>query len=219
MSDTPALASRSPDTISRWRSAGTLGMAAPPSRSASICRHHRPAAARHDAFERLDRLLGVLRGRRRQRRQRRLRHLDGAGARIEALAVVVVEILVDQGFERGVLPECPRGHQAAARQRRRARELAQDRAPVGMAAVGRNDHCVPESRCRAAADWRPAAVPSQAPGGKLRSRGKARAGRICDRLPEIRSQRGLQTHQAPGGGNPGGLEAANVGNGSRESEA
>ena len=180
-------------------------------------RHLRPAALGDDAFELRDRLLGVLHGRRRQRRQRRLRHLDGARAGVEALAEIVALVLVDQRLERRVLAERARGAMpppasaVACRPRRTARRLGWRWSGELVIAVPEAPK-TPKSSCRIgflleARLQKLKRRARQVPALQICVGRKGGAGRICDEWPR---KCGPKTHQTPGGGNPGGLVAAEM---------
>ena len=215
MSDTPAWASRSPDDRQALAQRRHRRMARAEPQRGRLCAHLRPAALGDDALELRDRLLGVLHGRRRQRRQRRLRHLDGARGGIEALAEIAALVLVDQRLR----ARRPGRRRARPRGRRpRARSPAQGgaarRAGCGWRWSGDLVIAVPEApkppnpRAGSAFSRSQTRRARQVPDtSNLRAAGKGGAGRICD---ECRDNC-VQTHQTPGGGNPGGLVAAEDG--------
>ena len=123
-------------------------------------------------------------------------------------------VLVDQRLERRVLAERARGREAAAGERGRL-QAAQDGAPARMAVVRRIGHCSPRSPHRlpnlhagSAFTRSQSAALGKFQHFKSAAWGKDGAGRICDGMPR---QMRAQTHQTPGGGNPGGLVAAEDG--------
>ena len=118
-------------------------------------------------------------------------------------------VLVDQRFERRVLAERARSRDAAAGERGRL-QAAQDGAPARMAVVRRIGHCSPRSPHR----------PRIFMPDRLFTRSQTRRARQVPTLQicvGVRTGLGefvtrtCQTHQTPGGGNPGGLVAAEDG--------